>query len=121
VTDPESAVERARQSAAARRAQGAYPEPVSTAQPEPESLVSADKLLQWALIEPDVRNVRSTRRLGAPITALKRVLLRLLSQYHDGLIAEQSRFNAHLLITVLRLQDRVEQLEQRLPREGGER
>jgi hypothetical protein len=76
------------------------------------------KLFEWALIEPDVREVRSTRRLGAPITALKRGLLRLLLQYHTSLLAEQTRFNVNLLMHVKRLEDRVEELERRLGSEA---
>ena len=41
---------------------------------EPEK-VTTGKLLEWAAIEPDVALMRSTRRGGAPITWLKRLLL----------------------------------------------
>ena len=66
---------------------------------------------EWALIEPDLREVRSTRRHGAPVTALKRMLLRLLGQYLGQLTSQQSRFNVHLLIRLRALEQRVEELE----------
>ena len=114
VTTPEQALATARESAAAMRAGGAYAEakpirlgPSATADPEL-------KLYQWALIEPDLSEVRSTRRFGAPITALKRLLMRLLIQYHMQLTGHQSRFNVAMVGYVRRLEQRIEELEARL-------
>jgi hypothetical protein len=117
VTRPEQAVERARAAAAQLRAQGAYTEQEAHAfEPEPGEALTTGKLFEWALIDPDLRNVRSTRRAGAPITALKRGVLRLLNQYHAELIAEQSRFNVNLVVYVRRLEDRIAALQEQLER-----
>jgi hypothetical protein len=117
VTTPEQALERARAAAERMRAQGAYAE-VDASPPESEAGddLTPGKLFEWALIDPDLRKVRSTRRAGAPITALKRGLLRLLNQYHAELIAEQSRFNVNLVLYVRRLEERIARLEEQLGR-----
>jgi hypothetical protein len=112
MTSPEDAVERARAAAAEMRTEGAYADE-GTIDPAPEDAITLAKLYEWALIDPDLRDVRSTRRYGAPMTALKRGLLRLLSQYHAALIAEQVRFNVTLLGHLKRLEDRIEALERR--------
>jgi hypothetical protein len=112
MTEPEDALERARGAAAQMRAAGAYADEGSI-DPEPADSITLAKLYEWALIEPDLRDVRSTRRYGAPMTAVKHGLLRLLGQYHSALIAEQTRFNVNLLVHLKRLEDRIEALEQR--------
>jgi hypothetical protein len=111
MTEPEQALEQARAAAASMRARGAYGEPPERVETAPAGSDTTERLLQWALIEPDVGEVRSTRRWGAPVTALKRGLLRLLLQYHSSLIAEQTRFNVNLLVHVRRLEERIEALE----------
>jgi hypothetical protein len=111
VTSPEEALERARAAAAAGRESGDYPAEETRIEPLTESAPTYSQLLEWALIDPDLRGVRSTRRLGAPITALKHGLLRLLGQYHAELIAEQARFNANLVRYVGELEHRLEELE----------
>ena len=116
MTTPEQALEQARAAAARMRAQGAYGEDRETLRPESADALTSGKLFEWALIDPDLRNVRSTRRFGAPITALKRGLLRLLGQYHAELIAEQARFNVNLALYVRRLEERVAELEHELER-----
>jgi hypothetical protein len=105
--------ERARAGAGELRAAGAYPEPPPPPRPASPAALRA-KLFAWAVLEPDATAVRSTRRLGAPVTALKQLLLRLLAQYHVQLIAEQSRFNVMLLRYVSGLETRIEELEARL-------
>ena len=80
----------------------------------PDAEPGLEGLFEWARIEPDIADVRSTRRLGAPITALKRGLLRLLEQYHAQLLADQTRFNVHVLGHLRRLENRIEELERRL-------
>lgn len=112
MTEPEAALARARAAAAEMRAGGAYEEPGPAPLDEPQP-VTISKLYEYALIEPDLRDVRSTRRWGAPMTALKRGLVRLLGQYHAALIAEQTRFNVNLLVHLKRLEDRIEELERR--------
>jgi hypothetical protein len=109
--EPEQALERARQEVASMRAAGAYPESVESGTGPPLSRADDRQLLQWALLDPDVGNVHSMRRFGAPVTALKRLLLRLLAQYHQELIAEQTRFNVALLERVRGLERRIEELE----------
>ena len=71
--------------------------------------VSPALLREWAIIDIDPGSVYSTRRLGAPITLLKRGLLRLLRQYTAELEARQTRFNVALLA-------RLEELERRQER-----
>jgi hypothetical protein len=117
VTSPEQALEHARAEAERMRAQGAYRDPGQSPGLGPGEPLSPGKLFEWALIDPDLRNVRSTRRLGAPITALKRGLLWMLRQYHAELIAEQARFNVNVALYVRRLEERVGELEEQLRRE----
>lgn len=116
MTTPEQALEQARAAAIEMRAQGAYALAAEPAGLDPPEALTPGKLLEWAVIDPDLRNVRSTRRLGAPITALKRGLLWLLRQYHAELIAEQARFNVNVALYVGRLADRVAELEAELER-----
>lgn len=87
--------------------------------PSPEDPAAAAKrLAQWAIIEPDEAAVYSTRRFGGPITAFKRVLVRLLRQYFVQLNAQQSRFNADVAAHVMRLEERVGELERRAGESG---
>lgn len=82
--------------------------------PLPEDPTAAAKrLARWAIIEPDEAAVYSTRRFGGPITAFKRVLIRLLRQYFVQVNAQQSRFNADVAAHVMRLEERVGELERR--------
>lgn len=90
---------------------------------------SDDQLVQWAVIEPDLDEVRSTRPgpLGKTVTAIKQGQLRLLGQYHAQVQSVQNRLNVHLSLrsTLMReeiqamkaeirvLRDRVEELEDR--------
>jgi hypothetical protein len=114
MTTPEEAVARAREAAAEMRAAGAYAEaePVRLGPPPPQD--AEGRLHQWSFIEPDIAQVYSTRRFGAPMTALKRALLRLLAQYNLQLVANQTRFNAVMVSYVRRLESRVAQLEHEL-------
>ena len=70
-----------------------------------------ERLASWALIEPEAAEVYSTRRVGRPITWVKRAILRLTRQYVDQIAAQQSRFNAMVVAQVLALDDRVRLLE----------
>lgn len=73
--------------------------------------VSARRLAEWAIIEPDEAELYSTRRWGRPITWVKRLLVKLLRQYIGQVSAQQSRFNAQIAAHVLRLEERVGALE----------
>ncbi|MGI8629175.1 MAG: hypothetical protein ACR2LV_03295 [Solirubrobacteraceae bacterium] len=118
MTEPERALEHAREAAASMRAAGAYGEDHRGPEVAPTGAITTGKLFEWALIDPDLRNVRSTRRFGAPMTALKLGLVRLLAQYHGELIAEQTRFNVNLVGHVRRLEERIEELERRQEHRG---
>jgi hypothetical protein len=108
---PEDALAAAMAEAERRRAAGGYSEPGGAARIEPLDQVSSAQLLEWALIEPDLTKMRSTRRAGAPITWVKRMLLRGLQQYHNEVTYQQTRFNIHVLRKLLELEERVERLE----------
>jgi hypothetical protein len=114
---PEQALEQARAAASELRHGEPQPPPPTT---PPAARVSRTKLLEWALIEPDLEAIQSTRRYGAPIVALKRALLRLLAQYHLELLAQQTRFNVHAVRELDALADRVAELERRLGSGGSD-
>jgi hypothetical protein len=118
MTEPEAALDRARAQAAAMRADGSYAQEPADAQLAPAEELTMDKLLEWAVIDPDLRDVRSTRRFGAPMTALKHGLLRLLGQYHQALLAEQTRFNVNLLRYLDGLEQRLDAIEKRAEHPG---
>ena len=106
--NPEDAVERAR--AAAREA------PAEPPGAEADALERAiapgrpsDEVLQeWAAISVDPSLLYSTRRLGAPVTGVKRLMLRLLRQYTAELEAQQTRFNLAVLARLRELERRVD-------------
>jgi hypothetical protein len=95
MTRPEDAGERARAAA------GPSPPAGEVAQSFERDVAGdapSDELLQeWAVISVDPERVYSSRRLGAPLTFMKRGLLRLLRQYTAELEAQQTRFNLALL------------------------
>jgi hypothetical protein len=107
VKDPREALDAARRAAAARPG-GTSADPEPPWSPSPDS---ARRLAEWAIIEPDARQVYSTRRYGRPITAVKRGLVLLLRQYIGQVSAQQSRFNAQVAAHVVRLEERVAELE----------
>ena len=115
MTEPEQALARARASVESMRAAGAYRDDLAGFRIEPADVVGVPQLIEWALIEPDAANLYSTRRLGAPITFIKRLLLRGLRQYLGEIIAQQTRFNIHLTAYVNQLTERVEALERGAP------
>ena len=120
MTSPEAALQQARDAAAAMRAAGSYGEHPAALDAAPAQ-ITRDKLLRWAMIEPDLSFVRSTRRLGAPITGVKRLLLRLLLQYHTELVAQQTRFNVGVFSELERIGTRLDELERKLEEERGSR
>jgi hypothetical protein len=77
-----------------------------------DGLVSTRRLAEWAMIEPETAHVYSTRRFGRPITAVKLLLVRMLRQYIGQMSAQQSRFNAQVAAHVMRLEQRVAELEE---------
>ncbi len=105
---PEEALRAARRAAAARDDE--LPVGMSIA---PTERVSIEQLMEWANIEPDPDLMRSTRRLGAPITWAKRQLVHVMRQYLRELQSQQTRFNLNVLIRVAELEDRVAALEER--------
>ena len=110
---PEEALEAARHAAAEARARGAYADDLEGFAIAPTDRVSTERLVEWAVIEPDVDLVRSTRRRGGAITFVKRALLHLLRQYHAQAHAQQTRFNLHAAVRIAELEERLERLEQR--------
>jgi hypothetical protein len=105
---PEEALAAARERAASRD----WPE-VPAFDLEPVESVTLDQLYEWAVIEPDLAELYSTRRYGAPITFVKRMIARALRQYLGQMIAQQTRFNLQLTVYVARLDERVDELERR--------
>jgi hypothetical protein len=105
---PEEALAEARRRAAEHDPEGEQIEGLTI---EPTDRVELEQLIEWAVAEPDADKVRSTRALGAPITALKRGLVHLTRQQTGDLLAQQARFNLHLLTRVAELEERVKRLE----------
>jgi hypothetical protein len=108
---PEEALEAARRAAAAARDRGAYADDLEGFAIAPTDRVTTEQLVEWAVVEPDVDLVRSTRRRGAPITLAKRALLHVLRQYHAQAHAQQTRFNLHAALRLAELEERLERLE----------
>ena len=111
--EPERVLELARARAAEARARGAYADDLRGFAIAPTDRFSTEQLMEWAVIEPDETLMRSTRKLGAPITWFKRLLLRGLQQHFNELTSQQTRFNLHVLVHVAELEDRVRRLEER--------
>src|SRR5581483_3840623 len=112
MTEPEQALEHARRQAAAMRKGGAYGESEAELGMRAEE-GAGTKLYEWALIEPDLSEVRSTRAVGRPFTAFKRLLVRLLAQYNGQILAQQTRFNVTVASRLAALEARIEELERR--------
>ena len=108
---PEEAVEAARAAAEAAKARGAYGDDLDGFVVAPTEGAGTEQLLEWAVIEPDVELVRSTRRWGGPITWAKRALVHVLRQYLGQIVAEQTRFNLHAALRLAELEERIERLE----------
>jgi hypothetical protein len=109
--DPDEALAAARARAAEARARGGY-DPMSEGPDlSPTPRITERHLTEWAIIEPDLDEIYSTRRFGKPITALKRLQIRFLRQYLDQVTAQQSRFNAHVAAHLINLDERVRALE----------
>ena len=100
--------------AKARAAAQPYEEGPVSLDASPSTSMGQEKLAEWAVIKPDVERVYSTRRGGAPITAFKRLLLRLLRQYIDEALAQETRYNALATAHIINLEERVRELEAKL-------
>jgi hypothetical protein len=111
---PEQAVGAARASVAVARSEGRYTEDLESWRIEPPERPSTELLLEWAIIEPDMDLVTSTRRLGAPIGWVKRVLVHLIRQYTGQLASQQTRVNVHLMGRLGELDERLADLNHRM-------
>jgi hypothetical protein len=109
VKSPEEALAETRARAAAAADDEAPEESSPLEGPQP---VSLQRLTEWAVIEPEETEVYSTRRWGAPITALKKLLVRLMRQYMFSVSGQQTRFNVYALGELMALQERVRALEE---------
>ena len=115
MSGPDDALQRAREAAAAKRRSGGYHgvnqgadalDPTILGEKAPATLLS-----EWAVIEIEPDLLYSTRRGGAPVTALKRLLMRLLRQYFVELEARQTRFNLGALAAISEIEQRMNRLE----------
>lgn len=111
---PEDAPARARELAAARRSQGGYAgvgEGGALDETFDFETPTVERLSELAVIDVDHQSLYSTRRGGAPVTALKRLLLRLMRQYFVEVEARHTRFNLAVVSTLQDLDRRVRRLE----------
>lgn len=108
---PEDALDAARRAVADARARGAYADDLSGFTVAPTDRITTEQLLEWAVIEPDLDLVRSTRRWGGPITLAKRSLVHVLRQYLAQVVSQQTRFNLHAAVRLAELEERVERAE----------
>ena len=90
---PEDALDAARSAAERKHADGVYPADTVADSGKPPAGPDLARLREWAIVEVDPELLYSTRKGGAPITWLKRMLLRLMRQYTTELEAQQTRFN----------------------------
>src|SRR4051794_41366243 len=107
MTSPEEALALARVRAAEARARGGYADELGRFAIDPVDAVTLEHLIEWAVVEPDLSELPSTRAYVAPITWLKLMLYRLMRQYNGQVLAQQSRFNIQLPVCVGQLADRV--------------
>lgn len=116
---PEQALARARKAVAERRGRGEDLDVGAGFRVEPADNVDPNQLLEWAVIEPDPALVYSTRRLGAPVTLAKRLLIFALRQYTVQIVDQQTRFNLQIASFVAELDRRVGRLEEAAGKSGG--
>jgi len=105
VTRPEDALAEARRRAAQAAAAGDDGADLGGFTVAPTERASLEQLMDWAVIEPDPALLRSTRRLGAPITWVKRLARRALRQELNELAAQQTRFNHHVALRLAELEE----------------
>ncbi len=101
---PEDAAQHARAQAARKREEGRYPPLAPGALEDSIGEPGLADLERWARIHVDPAGAYSTRRLGAPVTAVKRLMLRLLRQQQLELEAQQTRFNVAVVEHLRRLE-----------------
>ena len=109
MTDPEEAVRRAREEAA----RAGPPPPPGEQGAALERAVAPgpptnEVLQQWAILAVDSDLIRSTRRMGGPLTTVKRGLLRFLRQYTHELESQQTRFNLAVVARLREIEARLE-------------
>ena len=113
MTGPEDALAAARRAAMER----GYEEPAGVSaldEPVAAEYASPELLREWAFMELDAGAVLySTRRFGAPVTFVKRMVLRALRQYLTEIEARQTRFNVAALARIEQLERRIAELEQK--------
>lgn len=122
MTLPEDAPAEARARAERKRAAGESLEGVG-ADPALERSIAPERptlelIEQWSVLEVDADVLYSTRRGGGPITAVKRLLMRLMRQYFYELETRQTRFNVALAARFRELEQRVERLERSAGADG---
>jgi hypothetical protein len=107
---PEDALDRARRLA---EEHAATTIPTGGLEVERADQPSDDQLVQWAVIEPDLREVRSTRPgpVGRAVTAVKQGQLRLLGQYHAQVQSVQNRLNVHLALRSTLMREELQALK----------
>lgn len=108
MTRPEEAGAVARERAAVARARGGYAVDVQPRGRERFDVLG--ELLDAARRAPDLREARSTRALGAPVTLVKQGLVRALGQYTHELLAQRRAFHAALSREIAALDERIERL-----------
>ena len=107
MTAPEDALALARARVAQARERGGYAAFEGGEEIVPVDGVSLENLLEWAIVDIDIADIRSTRRFGGPITWVKRALVRFLRQYFDQATAQQQRFNIQLALYAAQLDQRL--------------
>ena len=110
MTRPEDAAERAR-AEAAERDYRERPGPEARALEDGVKPIDPELLRELAMVEVDPAVLYSTQRFGAPVTAVKRLIFRLMRQYTAELEARQTRFNVAVLARLRELEERVEAAE----------
>ena len=107
---PEDALARARRLA---EEHAATTIPTGGLEVERSDQPSDDQLVQWAVIEPDLREVRSTRPgpVGRAVTAVKQGQLRLLAQYHAQVQSVQNRLNVHLALRTTLMREELQAMK----------
>lgn len=80
----------------------------------PVDTVSAGRLVEWSIIDPQLERVYSDRRGGRALTGAKQMLVKALRQYFGEIVAQENRFNAIATEHIVHLEERVRELEARL-------
>ena len=81
--------------AGARRGERRFAEGPVSLDAAPMDTVSAGRLVEWSIIEPQLDRVYSERRGGGRSPARSSCWSRRCAQYFGEIVAQQNRFNAH--------------------------